>query len=93
MHQNYLDETRRDLLPRLDKILIGIFERLIRRAQGRTIAVPLSGGYDSRLIVLMLKRLGYRNLLAFSYGLLKDEESCISRAMARSLDIQWQFIP
>jgi asparagine synthase (glutamine-hydrolysing) len=32
------------------------------------IVVPLSGGHDSRLLVNYLYRLGYRNVLCYSYG-------------------------
>ena len=69
------------------------FERLISWANGRTIVVPLSGGFDSRLIVLMLKRLGYARMITFSYGRPGNKESEISREVASALGIQWEFVP
>ncbi len=77
----------------LDALLIRCFERLLRLADGRTLVVPLSGGYDSRLIVLMLKRLGYENVVAFTYGRPGNTESEISKQVAKRLDIPWQFVP
>ena len=63
------DETSLDvLLQKLDDAMIDAFNRLIDVADGRTIVIPLSGGYDSRLVALMLKRLGYENLIAYTYG-------------------------
>jgi asparagine synthase (glutamine-hydrolysing) len=75
-----------------DQVLIKLFQRLIKIANGRTIVVPLSGGYDSRLIVLMLKRLRYDNLIAFSYGRLGNKESAVSKQIADALGIKWLFI-
>lgn len=86
-------DTREQLLVKLDETLIGPFERLIRMAGGRTIVVPLSGGCDSRLIPLMLTRLGYDNVVAFSYGREGNEESRLSRRVASSLGIPWEFVP
>jgi asparagine synthase (glutamine-hydrolysing) len=92
-HGNYLEKSAEELHLLLDEILIRVFERLIRLAHGRTMVVPLSGGYDSRLVVLMLKRLGYQNLIAFSYGRLGNVESRVSREIAKALSIQWEFVP
>jgi len=66
--KNYSVCSEEEILSVLDRVLVKVFERLIKIASGRTIVVPLSGGYDSRLIVLMLKRLGYEKVVAFSYG-------------------------
>jgi len=77
----------------LDALLIRCFERLLGLADGRTLVVPLSGGYDSRLIVLMLKRLGYENVVAFTYGRPGNVESEISKQVAKHLDIPWLFVP
>jgi len=92
-HGNCFPESREKLLARLDNTLIAVFERLIRWADGRTIVIPLSGGVDSRLIALMLKRLGYDNIMAFSYGRIGNKESWISRKVASTLGIRWEFVP
>lgn len=92
-HGNYLEKSAEELHVLLDGILVRAFERLIWLANGRTIVVPLSGGYDSRLIVLMLKRLGYRNVIAFSYGRQGNAESQVSKEVARALGIRWEFVP
>lgn len=90
---NYPDSvTEEELLNQHDEVLINIFDRLIKIAAGRTIVVPLSGGYDSRLIVLMLKRLGYDKVIAFSYGRPGNSESVVSKQVANSLGIQWEFV-
>lgn len=87
------DGSREQLLTRLDGALRGPFERLIHIARGRTLVVPLSGGCDSRLVVLMLKRLGYDKIVTFSYGREGNEESRLSKSVASSLGIPWEFVP
>ena len=48
-------------LEQLDCVFESVFRRMLESAKDRQIVVPLSGGLDSRLIVCMLKRLGYEN--------------------------------
>ena len=48
---------------------------LVRYANGRQIAIPLSGGYDSRLILSILSKTGYQNILCFTYGVKGNKES------------------
>jgi len=90
---NYSSKSEIDQLAELDQVLIRVFGRLIDYASGRTIVVPLSGGYDSRLIVLMLKRLEYKNVIAFCYGKPGNKDSEISKKVAQILGIQWIFVP
>lgn len=93
LHSNYYEESEEELHRMFDDVLQNVFQRLVNFAHGRTIVVPLSGGYDSRVIVLMLKRLGYENVIAFSYGRPGNEEAEISRFVAEKLGIRWEFIP
>lgn len=76
----------------MEIVLKDVFNRLISFADGRTIVVPLSGGYDSRLIVMMLKNIGYENVITFSYGRSGNTESIVSEDVARSLGVEWEFI-
>ena len=87
-----LVEPESMLLQKLDEAVLASIERLITFAAGRPIAIPLSGGIDSRLIALGLKQLGYRNVLAFSYGRRGNNEAQISQAVAVGLGIPWYFI-
>lgn len=91
-HENYSDKDGSALLAELDELLLSAFRRLLLFAGERTIVVPLSGGYDSRLVVLMLKKLGHKNIIAFSYGRPGDQESEISRKLAESLGVRWEFV-
>lgn len=81
------------LMAHFDEILGRVFSRLIALADGRPIVVPLSGGFDSRLVVATLKRLGARELAAFSYGVTDNLQARLSQAVAERLGIAWHFAP
>ncbi len=86
-------ESEEEIFHQFGDVLERVFKRLIDYADGCTIVAPLSGGYDSRLIVLMLKRLGYENILAFSYGKPGNKEAMVSKKVAEKLGIKWEFVP
>ncbi|MDR2824639.1 MAG: hypothetical protein LBB41_05510, partial [Prevotellaceae bacterium] len=73
-------------------VLKNVFLRLIRSANGRQIVVPLSGGYDSRLIVAMLKTLDYKNVVCYTVGREGNAEYQIARQVAERLDYKYHFI-
>ena len=91
-HDGKADPDRHHLEQRFNDVLIATFTRLIDYAAGRQIVVPLSGGYDSRLIASTLKQLNYDNTLAFSYGVKGNKDSTYSRQVAQALGIKWLFI-
>lgn len=68
-------------------------ERLVSYLNGRVAVVPLSGGWDSRTVLLHLKKRGYPRLLAFTYGTEGNEEAVISRKVAEQLGVKWVFVP
>lgn len=69
------------------------FGRLLDAADGRQLVVPLSGGLDSRLVAVILRDLGYENILAFTYGTGETAESRVSRSVADALGVRWEFVP
>lgn len=87
-------ETDRPALSRrLAGVTLGIVERMAASADGRTIAIPLSAGLDSRLIASALAHIGYRNVVCFAYGLAGNHEALASRKIADQLGFPWRFFP
>ncbi len=80
------------LLKDLNKITLKAFERWYSLIGNRQILVPLSGGYDSRLLLSILKEYGFTNVLAYTYGKENSFEKRIAQKVARKLDFQWTFI-
>lgn len=76
----------------LDYVMNECTQRLIVYAAGRQIVIPLSGGYDSRLLALMLKKFAYTNVLCFSYGIKDNPEAVVSRQVAKDLGFEWTFV-
>lgn len=91
-HDNYSGKCSEALIDELDLITKHWASRLIKSAEGRTIVVPLSGGYDSRSIVCALHREGYRKVICYSYGVPASYEHRIARRVALQLGYPIQVI-
>lgn len=76
----------------LDESLTASARRTIELLNRRTAVIPLSGGHDSRILAFYLKRLGLRNMIAYSYGVPDNKESALSRKVAEVLEIPWHFV-
>lgn len=76
----------------LRAILDTAFQNLISFANGKQIVIPLSGGWDSRVVASMLRNLGYLNVICFTYGDKDDQEVKISKDVAKSLNFKWAFV-
>lgn len=68
------------------------FSKMLQTIGSRQIVIPLSGGYDSRLIACLCKRYNLSNVICFSYGRLDSWEAAISKKVAVQLDFKWYFI-
>ena len=74
-----------------EKVLDKVFIDLIHALNDRMVVIPLSGGYDSRLIVAMFRRHGYRNVTCYSFGKNNNPEMIISRKVSDALGYPWYF--
>ena len=77
---------------KLEAVFNSIFKSLSNELIKYKVVVPLSGGYDSRLIAVMLKKYGITNVLCYTYGNKKNEEVEISKEVAKRLGFEWIFI-
>jgi len=85
-----LDATQ--LMAGVRKCTEAAIGRLIEYANGRQIVIPLSGGYDSRSIALLLHQFQYPNIVTFSFGRPDCAEARISRLVAKTLGLPWHFV-
>jgi asparagine synthase (glutamine-hydrolysing) len=88
----HLYEPMQDPLEAMDQMHVSIIQKLIDSAEGRTLVLPLSGGYDSRTIAIMLKRLGYDKVICFTYGNSLHGECSTSRKVAKFLNFPWVIV-
>ena len=73
-------------------VAITSVERLAKYAAGRSIWLAMSGGYDSRILAVMLKRIGYSDINTYTYGLGGNIEVGKSKHTARKLGLNWEFV-
>ncbi|MEM9835235.1 MAG: hypothetical protein AAF828_01955 [Bacteroidota bacterium] len=69
-----------------------ICQRLINHANGRTIVILLSDGYDSRLLLAALHQLQCPNLVAATYGIRGNEVVEKAQSIADRLGVPFYFI-
>ncbi len=75
----------------LYRILDAQSRDMVEYLGGRTAVVPLSGGYDSRLIACMLKKAKYERVVCFTYGR-HNQETGLSERVAKTLGFPWHFV-
>ncbi len=91
-HRDFLAASQSELIAKLEQVHASVFARLLDSIGDRPIAVPLSGGFDSRLIGLSLRDLGARNVVCYTYGVSGNWEARISQELARYLGFRWEFV-
>lgn len=67
--------------------------RVVDGARGRQLAVPLSGGIDSRLLLALLVEAGAQRVVTFTYGVAGSPEARVSERVAGSLAVPWHGVP
>lgn len=69
------------------------FGELLGQTGDRQLVIPLSGGLDSRLVGVWLRKLRAPNVLAFTYGREGSKEASIAQTVAQKLGIEFVFVP
>jgi asparagine synthase (glutamine-hydrolysing) len=76
----------------IDKISEKVFGGLVKSVAGKRVLIPLSGGYDSRYIAIMLHKLGLKDCTCYTYGRRDNPEIRESKHAADTLGFDWFFI-
>jgi asparagine synthase (glutamine-hydrolysing) len=84
------DETEK-LIIKAESTFLDAGKNVCSFLAGRTAVIPLSGGFDSRLIAVLMKKLNYENVICFTYGR-KTNEVEISKKVASNLGFKWYFV-
>ena len=70
-----------------DNVLQTIFKRAVHTIGQRQVVVPLSGGYDSRLVLSMLHQMGIKNILCYTVGEYHPSEQGVAHQVAKNLQV------
>lgn len=85
-------ESEKADLARLDAVSWQVAEHMRQVAGDRPLVIPLSGGYDSRLLACLCKRYGFPRVICYTYGIKSSPEVEVSRKVARKLGFEWLFV-
>lgn len=87
-----IDISNSEIIRQSAMIFENSVERMLRTIKGRQIAIPLSGGYDSRAIACVCKKMRLENVICYSLGLKGSLEVETSKKVAGQLGFPWYFI-
>ena len=74
------------------KILNDVFDETIKTSRGN-IVIPLSGGWDSRLLAVMIKEKSPdKKIITYTYGAQYNSEVKTSEKVAKKLGFEWFFV-
>lgn len=88
----YHDWTDEEYLDRFSEVFDKACENLRIALAGRTAAVALSGGLDSREILLMLKRIKHEKVVCFTFGTKGHLDTELPKKIAEEYGYQWHFV-
>lgn len=67
-------------------------KKFVKNNEHKTFAIPLSGGYDSRSILCLLKDAGAKKITTYTYGNRFADEKKMAAKVAKKLNLPWIFI-
>lgn len=85
--------SKEDRVEALGSVVNKVINRILDEANGDPIWIPLSGGFDSRLILAKLVEMKYDAIQTFSFGLPGNHEAKMAEHIARLLNVSWFLVP
>jgi len=73
-------------------VILEVMSETISSLNNRQVVIPLSGGYDSRIIASILRHYNYNNVVCFTYGMNDNFEAISAKKLANDLGYKWFFI-
>jgi len=94
LHLHHLEnqistKTEAELCEELGYVVDDVFERLVSSINGKTIALFLSGGYDSRLVAINLRKQNYENVVCITFGKKTDPDVIVAEQVAATCGYKW----
>ena len=77
---------------RLQNILMAVFEKYFNYLKNKPILLPLTKGYDSRLLGCLLKEFGHRDVICATWGRNQNMEHETAQKVASQLGYEHIFI-
>jgi asparagine synthase (glutamine-hydrolysing) len=92
LHENISTTSEDELCEELTAVVDDVFSRLIDSVKNRKIVLFLSGGYDSRLVAVTLRKFNYENVLCVTFGRRSDADVIVAEQVAKSCGYPWVLV-
>jgi asparagine synthase (glutamine-hydrolysing) len=76
----------------LHQLLMNVFERHFNEIKNRKVLLPLTRGYDSRLLACLLKVFGHNNVICSTWGRANNIELATAKKVADQLGFSHIFV-
>jgi len=93
MPQPDIKKNEEKLIKELTTVLLSVLNKILHNIDNRQLVIPLSAGNDSRIIASGFRKLGYENVICFSYGREGNFEVKTSEEIAKRLNYKWVYVP
>jgi asparagine synthase (glutamine-hydrolysing) len=90
--ETFSSKTRDELKEELKLVLEQAGKRMVKALDNRPVAIPLSGGFDSRLMAYLLRKNNYPNVLCYTFGLHDNVELKNAKRTAENLGYEFYFV-
>lgn len=87
-----VDRSEEEIKARLTTVATNAFLRLKEVIAGRPVVLSMSGGYDSRFVGCMLKKVGITDVSCYTYGKIDSFEVKQSQKNAQALGFRWTCV-
>ncbi len=89
---SFSKKTRSEQKHELKQILLRVGERMIQNLRNKPVAIPLSGGIDSRLMAYLLRKNNYKEVICYTFGKKENIEIKHAKRTAEKLGYKFYFI-
>lgn len=69
-----------------------LIQNIQKITANKTILIPLSGGYDSRYLLAILKKNNFKHIECFTYGKKESYEVKTAQNVCEKLKVKWHFV-
>lgn len=86
------DSTETKTATEVAKHFTTVFEPYYEQIKDRQVLLPLTRGYDSRLLACLLSEFGHKNVLSATWGRANNIEKLTAEKVAKQLGFRYEFV-
>lgn len=90
--KNKTPESLNLLCSKFNDVILEVMSETINSLNNRQVVIPLTSGYDSKLIVSIFRHYNYENVICYTYGTINNFEAISAEEFSNSLGYKWIFV-